>query len=182
MGQFIDRTGHKYHRLTVLKRVPGKRKDMTYWLCRCDCGTEKVINANNLTRKTAPTQSCGCLWKERMQEVGRDPKRIAKYIKHGHARNTTNQRTSTYRSWEAMKRRCNNPKTHEYELYGGRGITYCDTWEDFENFLKDMGEKSMEGWCLHRIDKNKDYTPDNCEWMERGYHQSLHRKESLTYH
>lgn len=61
--QTIDRIGHIYGRLTVLKRViGGKGYSGARWLCKCECGNEKVISATAL--RGGDTRSCGCLQKE----------------------------------------------------------------------------------------------------------------------
>lgn len=54
----IDLTGRQFARLTVIKEIETTKKG-TYWLCRCSCGTEKVIAGRNLTNNQ--TFSCGCL-------------------------------------------------------------------------------------------------------------------------
>ena len=49
--------------------------------------------------------------------------------RHGHSKSDgVRRRTRTYRSWEAMRERCLNPRCKAYKNYGGRGITICARW------------------------------------------------------
>lgn len=68
-----------------------------------------------------------------------------------------------YMSWRAMKSRCLNPNATGYKNYGGRGITVCARWLDFQNFYADMGPRP-EGTSLDRIDVNGNYEPGNVRW------------------
>ena len=83
---------------------------------------------------------------------------------HGHA--VGGVQTRTYRSWQAMKRRCYSPKEPGYENYGGRGIAVCVRWRSFEHFLEDMGERPEET-SIDRLDNMKGYSPGNCQWSTR---------------
>jgi hypothetical protein len=95
--------------------------------------------------------------------------------KHGHG---TVQQSSTYRSWAAMKRRCDNYAADNYKFYGERGITYDRRWDDFSVFLEDMGERP-DGTTLDRIESNKGYYKDNCRWATKKQ-QMRNRAMKLT--
>lgn len=80
-----------------------------------------------------------------------------------------------YRSWEAMRARCNNKNHKHYEYYGGRGIQVCAEWDSFWNFYSDMGRKP-EGFSLDRIDPNGNYCRENCRWTngsEQAYNTRM---------
>ena len=48
-----------------------------------------------------------------------------------------------------MLRRCGDPQSTQYALYGGRGVTVCKRWRKYENFLADMGAREA-GMTLGR--------------------------------
>ena len=68
-GRFNDLTGKKFNRLTVIERVRKENDKRTYWRCRCDCGNETIVRADQLT--SGSTKSCRCLNDEMAAALGK---------------------------------------------------------------------------------------------------------------
>lgn len=73
----------------------------------------------------------------------------------------------TYRSWQAMRQRCDNPSNDRWADYGGRGITYPKEWKSFDKFLEDMGERHTPNLTLDRINNSLGYSKANCRWASK---------------
>lgn len=168
-SKLIDLTGKEFGWLTVKEFDHMERKGIhnrPYWKCVCKCGAEKVISGDSLRRGTL---SCGCYRKIvnqiRMYRGGDDRRRL-----HGVLR--------------MAKKRCEDPSCEFYHNYGARGIKVCDEWQGsdgLDRFYRwAMSHGYKQGLTLDRIDNNKGYSPDNCQFVTRKY-QSNNKRNNVYF-
>ncbi|HNC56659.1 MAG TPA: hypothetical protein PLP33_14510 [Leptospiraceae bacterium] len=137
--------GQTYNLLTVIE-MPIKTKKGYDVKVRCVCGTEKYVDKYNLIRANTTLKSCGCL-----KRGDKEANKLNRNI---------------YNRWLGMIARCTNPKVKQFKDYGGRGISVCTEWYEFEKFkmwaLLNGFSKEL---ILDRKDPNANYCPENCRWI-----------------
>ena len=159
MPKLIDLTGKRFGRLTVIRKAEDfSNGNHTHhkWVCKCDCGKEKIVSGESL--RNGSSKSCGCLFLEKTR-------------KH------CGSHEKLYYVWNGMKQRCYNKNSTHYKNYGARGISVCNEWknsyESFRNWAVKNGYK--EGLEIDRINNNGNYCPDNCRMITHFDQQSNKR-------
>lgn len=148
--------GKRFGRLVAVEEVGRTNNGNAKWLCKCDCGGQKIVASYAL--RVGRTQSCGCIKAEQSYAQG------------------THHETGSpiYKLWAGVKNRCYNPNDHKYPQYGGRGITVCDEWknsyESFRDWCRDNGYE--KGLTIDRADVNGNYCPQNCRFTTQKVQQN----------
>lgn len=139
----LDYSGCKFGKLTVINKLPQKPYEKAKYKCICECGAEVIVVGSNLV--TGHTTSCGCL-----------------VVKHRLA-----HKERLYNIWVGMRQRCRDKKSKDYSKYGGRGISVCEDWNNYDSFRKwalSSGYNDM--LSIDRINVNGNYEPSNCRWVD----------------
>lgn len=160
----LNLVGRRFGRLVVLAQNGKTKAGARKWDCECDCGTAVSISGPSLM--SGNTTSCGCY----VREMKRD--QMAARKSHGMSH------TPEHNAWLEMRRRCEDPSRQSYKYYGAQGITVCERWQKFDNFLADMGDRPSASHSVGRLDNAKGYEPQNCRW-ETPSEQGLNRRNNL---
>lgn len=161
MAKIVDMTGKRFGRLLVLERDGSTNFGAAKWSCACDCGT--ISTHVGQTLRAGEATSCGCAARELL---------MRKNTRHG------KRGTKEYRVWNNMLQRTTNKKHNRFPDYGGRGITVCAEWMDFQNFFADMG-LCPDGCTLDRINNELGYGKSNCRWASKSI-QSRNTRRSTS--
>lgn len=115
---------------------------------KCQCKCEKIEKISLYELKKGASKSCGC-GKIKHQSTG----------------------TPLYLRWIGIRHRCKNTKTTGHKkYYAEKGIKVCKEWEEsFENFKNwALSNNYKDGLTIDRIDPDKNYCPENCEWVTKS--------------
>jgi hypothetical protein len=156
-SNFIDYTGKKIGIISVLKRIGDRRKNTPTYLCVCECGTHFEQENSCLRRCKYLTCECG--------------------YPHHPLRSIL----------QKMIERCENENCRSYQWYGAKGIKVYDVWKKYP--IKFIEWAIKNGWknekqtkkrsilTIDRIDSDKDYCPQNCQWITLSENSSKAMKD-----
>lgn len=132
--------GQRFNKLVVISEHAQRKNGSKAFVCQCDCGKTTVIRKDTLKSKS---KSCGC---EKGNRIHNQSK------------------SEIYSIWKGMRNRCTNKKSKAWQYYGAKGITVCEEWSSFNQFVVDMGPRPSKKHSIERKDTTKGYSKENCKW------------------
>lgn len=171
MERLLPQKGTKYNLLTLTGNWIGRSRydggKSTFAEAICDCNRKRTVWKSLTMIKSGRTKSCGCLNIISIKKSN---------TKHG-LRNHP-----LYDIWRGMKKRTLNVGSHNYHLYGQRGIKVCRQWlNDFEKFyIWSTNNGYKKSLSIDRINTNGDYKPNNCRWAT-AKKQCRNKRNSISY-
>ena len=154
--RFKNLSGQVFGRLTVLE-WNHKRNNLSYYLCRCECGNNVIAETQNL--KSGGTKSCGCYIKEVLLQI---------HTKHGLRDNPL------YGRCLKIFQRCYDENFEKYQYYGGRKesspIYVQESWRNdiglmIKEIEAEIGLPPFKGAQIDRIENDLGYESGNLRWV-----------------
>lgn len=165
LEEYDENIGLTVDDYTLIKLVENTKNGSKY-LAKCNvCGTTFITLLHNFKRHYGTSHNA-C---------------------QAHIRNDNNKYLKRFKKiYSCMVYRTSNPKSTDYNRYGGRGISVM--FVDFVDFYNAMFESYVEHCIKHgegnttldRINVDGDYSIDNCRWATYQT-QSNNRANNLYY-
>lgn len=162
MSKYLKNVGLHYGKLVCVAHAGLDKHppSVSQYYFKCECGNAKIAYFNNV--KAGKTTRCNGCTNELKSTLRTHHGMWGEQI---------------YNSWASLKARCTVPTHPAYSRYGGRGISYDPSWTSFEQFYLDMKDTHFDGGTIDRIDNNKGYCIDNCQWLSKSAHSVKTQKE-----
>ena len=194
MAAFLNRVGMRYGRLLVIEHAGRNPRHKHQWLCKCDCGKEKIVVGDNLS--TNRSRSCGCLKAEFLAAKGNqfglliDRYDAIMRVQYSHLKRRDTKMIFKVRG-NILSYRSFLDKTSKPCFYCG--LEYSKEIEDRTNETKDTKILSLtvaKVNGLDRVNPKLNYTDDNtvpcCKFCNFAKHtmaqDEFYRWVSRVYH